>query len=84
MNHFKFLSSDNSINLQTEGFLTFTPTTPHVNNEFCLQFDDEEPFVFARGNNDLTITVSPTSNGNITFNHNGRIFKLFAREAHDD
>ena len=50
------------------------------NSEFCLQFDDEEPFVFAYGHSELNISIRPTGNGEITFTHNGRRFKLFARE----
>jgi hypothetical protein len=52
----------------------------HNNNEYCFQFDDDEPFVFANGNNDLTISLRPTDGGNVEFNHNGRRFKIFARE----
>lgn len=51
-----------------------------ANAEFCFQFGDEEPVVFATGNNECQITLSPTSNGNMTFTDNGREFKLFARE----
>jgi hypothetical protein len=64
-----------------------TPTlcfTPHryepENAEFCFQFGDEEPVVFASGPNDCSIRLSPTSNTEMTFNDNGRVFKLFARE----
>ena len=52
----------------------------HPNNEYCMQFDDEEPFVFASGNNELNISIRPTAGGEIVFTHNGRRFKLFARE----
>ena len=52
----------------------------HANNEYCFQFGDEEPVVFAVGNNQLTITLSPTRDGNVIFNNNGSTFKLFARE----
>ena len=60
--------------------ITFRPNTENVNNEFCFQFDDEEPQVFAVGNNRLTIEISPNDNSNIMFNNNGRVFKIFARE----
>ena len=48
--------------------------------EFCFQFNDNDPIVFANGPNDLHINISPTPNGNITFNDNGNVFKIFARE----
>ena len=53
----------------------------HINNEYCFQFDDEEPFVFATGSNDLTLRLTSTMDTSISFAHNGRTFRLFAREA---
>lgn len=50
------------------------------NVEFCFQFGDDEPIVFASGPNVCHITLNPTNGGNMTFNDNGRVFKLFARE----
>ena len=50
------------------------------NVEFCFQFGDEEPVVFATGPNECSIRLSTTSNTNMEFNDNGRVFKLFARE----
>jgi hypothetical protein len=32
------------------------------------------------GNDSLTLTINSTIDGNIVFEHNGRSFKLFARE----
>ena len=55
---------------------SFTPE----NVEFCFQFGNEEPIVFATGPNECSIRLSPTSDANITFNDNDRKFKLFARE----
>jgi hypothetical protein len=52
----------------------------HTNNEFCFQFDDEEPFVFSNTTGNLTFTITPTDGGNMEFTHNGRRFKIFARE----
>ena len=59
--------------------LSLTRYNPQ-NVEFCFQFGDEEPVVFASGPNDCSIRLSPTSNTEMTFNDNGRVFKLFARE----
>lgn len=50
------------------------------NFEFCFQFDDNDPISFGTSNQDLHITVSPTENGEIIFNDNQRVFKIFARE----
>jgi hypothetical protein len=52
--------------------------------EFCFQFDDESPVVFANGPNDCTIHISPTANSNMIFNDNGRVFKIFARQRQND
>jgi hypothetical protein len=59
--------------------LTLTRFNPE-NVEFCFQFGDEEPVVFATGPNTCTINLSTQSNSNVTFNDNDRVFKLFARE----
>lgn len=48
--------------------------------EFCFQFGDEEPVVFATGPNECHIHLSPQTNSNMTFTDNDREFKLFARE----
>ncbi len=80
---FKLLrGEENRLTLQPTNFLRFRqPSFEDINNvEFCYQFDDEEPMVFGNGPNDLHIHVSPTPNGNIVFNNNGKTFKIFARE----
>jgi hypothetical protein len=67
--------------LEHNNFILFQPTRFNPQNvEFCFQFDDEEPMVFATGPNDCVINLSPTSNAEMTFNDNGKVFKLFARE----
>lgn len=79
---FKFFQKDNdNMFLQLEPIqqLTLTRFNPE-NVEFCFQFGDDEPVVFATGPNECHITINPTRNGNMTFNDNGRVFKLFARE----
>lgn len=79
--NFKFFSNQPADLIQ----LRATPYTgvfgnEHTNNEFCFQFDDEEPFVFSTTQGNLTFTVSPSVNGTMEFTHNGRRFKIFARE----
>jgi hypothetical protein len=82
---FKFLRGEEEyslLQLEPTQLLTINrPTFVNVNNvEFCFQFDEEEPVVFATGPNECSIQLSPTSDSNIAFNNNGREFKLFARE----
>ena len=74
--NFKFFKGVETPTLHFRPYPTFIPD----NVEFCFQFGDEEPVVFATGPNECSIRLSPTSNTNMTFNDNDRVFKLFARE----
>ena len=75
--NFKFFRGEEDM-----GRLIFYQPRPlNINNvEFCFQFDDEEPIMFASGPNSCNITINTNPEGNITFTDNGRRFKLFARE----
>ncbi len=79
MNNFKFFNTKNEEEVMNT-FFTFNPIQ-FANAEFCFQFDDEEPQVFATGRNYCEIRLSPTNNANMTFNHGNRRFRLFAREV---
>jgi hypothetical protein len=74
--NFKFFRGEETPTLYFRHYPTFTPE----NVEFCFQFGNEEPVVFATGPNECSIRLSPTTNANMTFNDNDRVFKLFARE----
>jgi hypothetical protein len=77
--NFKFFKGDET------PMLYFTPTVFEPSNvEFCFQFGDEEPVVFANGPNECNITINPTRDGSMIFNDNGKVFKLFAREREND
>lgn len=54
----------------------------YENVEFCFQFNDDNPIVFANtAGNSCTIHLEPTTNSNMIFNDgNGNVFKLFARQ----
>lgn len=89
MKDFKFLSNNESVstfNLMDyeTNFRIAQPVFQPDNVEFCFQFGDEEPVVFGSGPNDLHIHISPSPNGNVTFNDNGSVFKIFARERQND
>lgn len=65
--------------------LTISPNddlnTINVTNtlrEFCFQFNNGEPIVFADGRDPLTIRLS-SNETNITFTDNNNTFKLFSR-----
>jgi hypothetical protein len=86
MKSFKFLSKEDSHLLDynfNQVILTQHRFNPE-NVEFCFQFDDEEPFVFATGPNECHITLNTTRDGTMSFRNNGRTFKLFARERVND
>mgnify|MGYP000580538268 CR=1 FL=1 len=84
MKDFKFFK-DNDTQLSFGNCLfAIQPQIRYDNVEFCFQFNDEEPVVFGRGPNDLRIHISPSPNGNVTFNDNERVFKIFARERQND
>ena len=74
--NFKFFKGDETPTIHFRPYPTFTPE----NVEFCFQFGDENPIVFATGPNECSIRLTATSEANITFNDNDRVFKLFARE----
>ena len=84
MSTFKFLTN-------TDYFIAFEPNfmlpirnyNGNDNYEYCFQFEDHEPFVFATGSGELSIRLSPNNDSNITFNQDGRRFRLFARGAQE-
>ena len=52
--------------------------------EWVIQFDNNEPIVFATGPNECHIRLAPSPEGNMTFtDSNNNSFKLFAREIND-
>ena len=75
--NFKFLKGDETPYIRFQPSIRFN----QENVEFCFQFGDEEPVVFATGPNECRIHLSPASDANMIFNDNGKIFKLFARET---
>lgn len=79
---FKFFTGkqDMFLHLEPTQLLTITRPTTINDVEFCFQFDDEEPVVFATGPNECQIRLSPQTDTNMTFTDNDREFKLFVRE----
>jgi hypothetical protein len=79
---FKFLTGNQDMFLNLEPTQLLTLTRPTIINdvEFCFQFGDNEPVVFATGPNECQIRLSPQTDSNMTFTDNDREFKLFARQ----
>jgi hypothetical protein len=81
--NFKFLTGkqDMFLNLEPTQLLTLRGNTFYPENvEFCFQFGDDEPVVFATGPNECHIHLRPQNGSNMTFTDNDREFKLFARQ----
>jgi hypothetical protein len=58
--------------------------------EWCFQFDEDEPKVFAWTSEDMTdeeptvtFTIGNTEGAYVSFSKDGKTFKLFARELTD-
>lgn len=81
---FKFFrrKKESNLNLfQLEPTQIIASQPQRFNNvEFCFQFDDEDPQVFGLGGEGFTITIKPQVDGIMTFQHEGKRFKIFARE----
>lgn len=80
---FKFLTGNQDMfaHLGPTQLLTLTRNIePIVDVEFCFQFGDSEPVVFATGPNECRIMLNPQTDSNMTFTDNDKVFKLFARE----
>ena len=76
------------INFIPENTISILPQKKYDECEWCFQFDDNEPQVFAWTDVDMIndepqvqFTISNNEHSNITFTHNdGKVFKIFARE----
>ena len=74
--------------MENEGKISIAPIPKYEECEWCFQFDDGEPQIFAWTNEDMEgqepqiqFTITNTQNSNITFKHkDGKVFKIFARE----
>ena len=80
---FKFFKGNQDMysHLGPTQLLTLTRNPQHIEDvEFCFQFGDNEPIVFASGPNECQLRLSPQTDANVTFTDNDKEFKLFARQ----
>jgi hypothetical protein len=81
-------------NLEPNGELKLAPMEAYENCEWCFQFDDDEPQIFAWTDEEqpkdeepkVIFTISNTKNSYINFTDKvtGRVFRIFSRELSDD
>ncbi len=62
---------------------------PIVDAEWCFQFFNNEPIVFAYSNegekaDTLTLSVKPEEGQGLTFQQNGMVFKIFPRTISEE
>jgi len=84
---------DQSEQLQQLGNITLSQKK-HEECEWCFQFDEDEPQIFAWTDNEMDknedpkviFTITNMENSYITFQNSktGKLFKLFARELTDE
>ena len=89
----KVTIEDQSEQLQPIGDITLSQKT-YEECEWCFQFDEDEPQVFAWTDDDLNksedpkviFTITNVENSYITFQNgkSGKLFKLFARELSEE
>lgn len=75
--------------LESQGSIQLTESNPILDAEWCFQFFNNEPVVFAFSNEGekavpLTLTVQSTEGDGLTFQQNGMIFKVFPRHISEE
>ena len=75
--------------LQSEGIISIPEAKFYEDCEWCFQFNDGEPTVFAftnppQTNNELTFTINNSENSAMTFSNKDGKFKIFAREITEE
>jgi hypothetical protein len=80
------------INYLPKGTLSIKHPNKYEECEWCFQFDNNEPQVFAWTDENMgddepqvQFTISNNEHSNITFTHkDGNVFKIFAREMTEE
>jgi len=77
--------------LEPIGTIQMAPLKKLEQCEWCFQFDDDEPKVFAWTEEDMTdedptvtFTIGNTEGAYVSFTKDGKTFKLFARELTEE
>ena len=77
--------------LEQIGTIQMAPSKKLEQCEWCFQFDDDEPKIFAWTEEDMTdedptvtFTIGNTEGAYVSFTKDGKTFKLFARELTEE
>ena len=75
--------------MNPKGDISITQPKMIAEAEWCFQFFDNEPVVFAfskseTDSSNLVIELRPTEDDTLTFSHNGMSFKIFPREMTEE
>lgn len=70
--------------LESQGSVEIPQSTPIQDTEWCFQFFDNEPIVFAFSKenevaSNLVLEIPPTTGQGLNFKQNGMEFKIFPR-----
>ncbi len=75
--------------LDPKGSVEVVENKPILDAEWCFQFFNNEPIVFAYSNegeeaDTLTLSVKPVEGEGLTFQQNGMVFRVFPRPISEE
>ena len=77
------------LELEPKGSVEMTQSAPIADAEWCFQFFNNEPIVFAYSNEGeepapLILQLEPKEGEGLNFQQNGMVFKIFPRPISDE
>jgi hypothetical protein len=83
------LFPEEELQQQDAGSIGVPETKPIADAEWCFQFFNNEPIVFAWSNEGeepapLVLQIEPETGEGLNFQHNGMVFKIFPREISEE
>lgn len=75
--------------LEPQGSVQLPESNPILDAEWCFQFFDNDPIVFAYSNEGeeaapLNLQINPTEGEGLTFKQNGMLFRVFPRPISEE
>lgn len=83
------LVPEQELQQQDGGSIQLPESNPILDAEWCFQFFDNEPVVFAYSNEGeeaavLNLQIKPTEGEGLTFKQNGMLFRVFPRHISEE